>query len=150
MEELCPAAQTHPISFFSFSPFKNKQYQVPLAKPLSVSSSHSSGPSAPPDAQPVPFSQLGPTCSPSVDKCGTHLAQQPAAPPRHLPPTLADALRVTSDPDSMDHTPQHPAGLPQPQSCDFQGQDADWKRERSFHRDKNIDRSCHLTAGNAN
>lgn len=47
----------------------------------------------------VPSSQLGPTCSPSVDVCGTHLAQQPVAPPRHLPPTLVDILKVPSDPD---------------------------------------------------
>lgn len=139
MEELCPAAQTHPISFFSFFPFKNKQYQVPLAKPLSVSSSHSSGPSAPPDAQPVPSSQLGPTCSPSVDECGTHCAQQSAAPPCHLPPILVHILRVTSDPVST--PPQDPTCSPQPRSCDFQGQDADWKRERSFHRDRNKHRS---------
>lgn len=89
--------------FLASPPLKNKQRQVPLAKPLSPS------PAAIPPAHLLP-QMLSPSHPPI--KCGAHGAQQPAAPRHHLPPTPVVFLSITSDPDSADRTPLAPACLP--------------------------------------
>lgn len=55
-----------------------------------------------------PPPSLAPHAVPLWTRVGTHCTQQPAASQLHLPPTLADILRVTSDPDSMDCTTPAP------------------------------------------
>lgn len=133
MEERCPAAQTHPVSFFSFSPLKNKQHWVLLAKPLSVSSSHSSGPSAPADAQPPPRPHGQPLRGQAWGP------PSPAAPHPTicLPPGQTDILSDASDPDHADCAPPKARLVCPRQSCDFQGWDSYWKRQRCCLGDTN-------------
>lgn len=123
--------------FLASPPLKNKQHQVPLAKPLSQS------PAAIPPA----------ICSSRCSAC-PHLPSQPHMQPvrgwvrgwqaHNLQPNCAIclpsprmflALLLTHIPAAP-----HPWLVCPHQSCDFQGKDAAWKRWMSCHGDLNIHR----------
>lgn len=145
MEERCPAAQTHPVSFFSFSPLKNKQHWVLLAKALSVSSSHSSGPSAPADAQPPPR----PHGQPLRGQAWGPPSPEAPHPTICLPPGQTDILSDASDPDHADCAPPDSACLPQP-VLQFPGTGLQLEKTEVLPWRYEQTPGCHLTAGTAN
>jgi hypothetical protein len=75
--------------FLAFPLLKNKQYQVPLAKPLSQSPAAILPAICSPRCSAWPLLLSQPHMHPFVAKWGAHWAQQPSALQHHLLPTLS-------------------------------------------------------------